>query len=99
MNSDSDRPMKIRYIDLFCGLGAFHTAFDRHNNIQKNIKYECVLACDINDDVRDIYEKNYGLKPRGDINEINIDSIPDFEILCAGFPCQPFSIAGKKKGV
>ena len=88
----------VKYIDLFCGLGAFHTAFNRHNLLQNNIKYTCVLACDIDEGVRKIYEENYGIKPHGDINNINLDSIPDFDILCAGFPCQPFSIAGNKKG-
>ena len=79
-------------------MGAFHTAFDRHNVLQNNVKYTCVLACDINKEVRKIYEDNYGIKPEGDIDKINIDTMPDFNILYAGFPCQPFSIAGNKKG-
>ena len=86
----------IKYIDLFCGLGAFHTAFDSINSESK--KYECVFACDIDENVRKIYKENYGIRPSGDINQINIDEIPDFDILCGGFPCQPFSIAGKKEG-
>jgi DNA (cytosine-5)-methyltransferase 1 len=86
----------IRYVDLFCGLGAFHSAFDRNNNEETN--YQCVFSCDIDENVRNIYEENYGIKPFGDINELNIRNMPDFEILCAGFPCQPFSIAGKKEG-
>ena len=89
---------KVKYIDLFCGLGAFHAAFDRINIIQNYTKYTCVLACDINKDIRKIYEENYRIKPEGDINEINLNTIPDFDILCAGFPCQPFSIAGNQKG-
>ena len=91
-------PKEVKYIDLFCGLGAFHTAFNRNNILQNNIKYDCVLACDINEGVRNIYEENYGIKPEGDINKINIDTMPDFNILCAGFPCQPFSIAGNQQG-
>lgn len=87
-----------KYADFFCGLGAFHTAFDRHNKKQKNNIYECVIACDIDNNVRKIYEENYGITPHADINKININEIPDFDILCAGFPCQPFSIAGNKKG-
>lgn len=89
---------EVKYVDLFCGLGAFHTAFNRNNKLQNNTKYMCVFACDINEGVRNIYEENYGIKPDGDINTINIDEIPDFDILCAGFPCQPFSIAGNQKG-
>lgn len=96
--SDIVKAKEINYIDLFCGLGAFHTAFERSNISQKNKIYNCVFACDINDGVRKIYEENYGLKPEGDINKVNIEKMPNFDILCAGFPCQPFSIAGKQNG-
>jgi DNA (cytosine-5)-methyltransferase 1 len=89
---------EIKYADLFCGLGAFHKAFNRNNLMNNNIRYTCVFACDINEGVRKIYEENYKIKPEGDINKINIDNIPNFDILCAGFPCQPFSIAGNQKG-
>lgn len=95
---DKTEKKEIKYIDLFCGLGAFHTAFNRNNIYQKKNNYTCVFACDINEGIRNIYQENYGIKPEGDINKINIDTIPDFDILCAGFPCQPFSIAGNKKG-
>lgn len=94
----SNNAMKVTYIDLFCGLGAFHTAFNRVNKSQNETQYECVFACDIDEKVRNIYEENYGMKPAGDINQVNIDKLPAFDILCAGFPCQPFSIAGKKEG-
>ena len=95
---DDTRKKEVKYIDLFCGLGAFHTAFNRNNIIQNDVNYTCVLASDIDEGVRNIYQENYGLTPEGDINKINIDTMPDFDILCAGFPCQPFSIAGNKKG-
>lgn len=98
MQPQENQRKEVKYIDLFSGLGAFHTAFNRINNLQNEIKYTCVLASDINEGVRNIYEENYGIKPEGDINKINIDTIPDFDILCAGFPCQPFSIAGNQKG-
>lgn len=87
---------EIKYIDLFCGLGAFHAAFDKAST--DTIKYTCALACDIDQDVRNIYEENYHIKPVGDINAVFPDDIPEFDILCAGFPCQPFSIAGKREG-
>jgi len=81
----------IRYIDLFCGLGAFHTAF-------ATPEFQCVMACDINETVRKIYKQNYNFEPKADIRQIKLNDIPDFEILCAGFPCQPFSIAGNGQG-
>jgi DNA (cytosine-5)-methyltransferase 1 len=87
---------EITYVDLFCGLGAFHTAFSRCSNAR--VKYKCVYACDIDENARNLYQENYGIQPTSDINEIDIDKLPDFDILCAGFPCQPFSIAGKKEG-
>ena len=88
----SQTTKKIRYIDLFCGLGAFHTAFNA------SPEFECVLACDINEGVRNIYKKNYNLEPKSDIRKLDINAMPDFEVLCAGFPCQPFSIAGNGDG-
>ena len=85
---------QIRYIDLFSGLGAFHQAF------QQNPLFRCVAACDIDEGARKIYEANFGLKPEGDIRDLaeKATEIPDFELLCAGFPCQPFSIAGNGEG-
>ena len=90
--SEPSIPNKIRYIDLFCGLGAFHAAFNQSS------AFECVLACDIDTGIRRIYKANYGLEPKSDIRNLDIEAMPDFELLCAGFPCQPFSIAGNGDG-
>jgi len=81
----------MKFIDLFCGIGGFHIALEKAG-------HECVLACDIDKDCRLIYKKNFNMTPLGDINDIKIKDIPDFDILCAGFPCQPFSHAGTQKG-
>jgi len=61
-------------------------------------RFKCVLACDIDEGARAIYKANYGLEPQGDIRSLPLTTMPDFEILCAGFPCQPFSIAGNGQG-
>lgn len=79
------------YIDLCCGIGGFHQALRRMN-------MTCVFACDIDENCREIYELNYNLKPEGDITKIDISSIPKFDVLCAGFPCQTFSKAGHQDG-
>jgi DNA (cytosine-5)-methyltransferase 1 len=89
--SEEDKITKFKFIDLFCGIGGFHQALT-------NINGECVFACDIDEKCREIYEENYKLKPSGDITTVDIDKIPAFDVLCGGFPCQPFSKAGQQKG-
>jgi len=64
MQTQENQRKEVKYIDLFCGLGAFHTAFNRNNILQNEVKYTCVLASDINEGVRKIYEENYGIKTR-----------------------------------
>ena len=82
----------MKFIDLFAGLGGFHQGFANTGG------YECVFACEIDSHLRELYEFNYGLMAAGDIKTVDEKSVPDHEILCAGFPCQPFSLAGLKKG-
>ena len=79
-----------KFIDLFCGIGGFHQAL-------KKMGAECVLACDIDKDCRVVYKDNYGIEPVSNIKDINEKTMVDFDIICAGFPCQAFSNGGKKK--
>ena len=81
----------MKFVDLFAGLGGFHVALN-------DLGHECVFACEIETYLRDHYEKNFKIYPEGDITKLNINNIPKHEILCAGFPCQPFSKAGNGKG-
>ncbi|MBP3253740.1 MAG: DNA cytosine methyltransferase [Bacteroidales bacterium] len=82
---------KFKYIDLFSGIGGFRFAMD-------SVGGECVFSSEINEYCKNVYLKNFGDYPNGDITKIDENIIPDFDILCAGFPCQPFSICGKKLG-
>jgi DNA (cytosine-5)-methyltransferase 1 len=81
----------MRFIDLFAGLGGFHVGLT-------NLGHKCVFACEIETGLQDTYEKNFGLRPSGDIRKVKTKDIPDHDILCAGFPCQPFSKAGAQPG-
>jgi len=83
--------MPFKFIDLFCGIGGFHHAM-------KSLGGECVLACDIDKKCREVYENNFGIKPAEDVTKLDETSIPDFDVLCGGFPCQAFSHAGNQEG-
>lgn len=87
----------VKYIDLFCGIGGFRYAANRVFN-QMDLKGECVYSSDIDKYAQDSYEANFGERPDGDITKVNASDIPDFDILFAGFPCQAFSIIGKREG-
>jgi len=93
-----DKEEKLRFIDLFCGIGGFHIAFEKACKSSK-IKADCVFASDIDKYAQDSYEANFGMRPHGDITLIDEKSIPDHDILFGGFPCQPFSIIGQMKGL
>lgn len=88
------RPPKnpnFTFIDLFAGIGGFRLAFQQLDG-------KCVFSSEIDAFAKDAYQHNFGEIPYGDITKIDADEIPDHDILCAGFPCQTFSIAGKRKG-
>jgi DNA (cytosine-5)-methyltransferase 1 len=89
---------RLRFIDLFCGIGGFRVAFEEACN-ENEIQTECVFSSDIDKYAQDSYEANFGERPYGDITKINEKDIPDHDILFAGFPCQPFSIIGQMKGL
>lgn len=85
---------KFRYIDLFAGVGGFHQAM-------RYLGGECIMAAEINQACVETYNANFETYEgyvRGDVNEIDPCEIPEFDVVCAGFPCQPFSKAGLQKG-
>ena len=82
----------MKFIDLFAGLGGFHLAL-------RDLGHVCVFASEIDETLRDLYEVNFGIRPFGDIRKVNASDIPGHNILCAGFPCQPFSKAGMQDGL
>jgi len=92
--------MAYKFIDLFAGIGGFHLAFHQ-------LGAECVFSSEWDESARKTYEHNFkSISPKlfksgnfaGDITKIDKSEIPDFDILCGGFPCQPFSQAGHKLG-
>lgn len=102
----NDSKPKFRFIDLFAGIGGFHTAMH-------SVGGKCVFASEWDKNARITYEENYkAIEPslfakdkegnykffNADINDVELDKVPDFDVLCGGFPCQAFSIAGKRKG-
>lgn len=79
------------FIDLFAGLGGFRLSLE-------SLGARCVYSSEWDEPVRKVYEMNFEDKPHGDITKINEKDIPEHDILCAGFPCQAFSISGKQLG-
>ncbi|MEO8515104.1 MAG: DNA (cytosine-5-)-methyltransferase [Flavobacterium sp.] len=82
----------MRFIDLFAGLGGFHIALEK-------LGHECVFASEKKEHLAKLYEENFSIEVNRDITKIEIEKIPHFDILCAGFPCQPFSKAGDQLGL
>lgn len=83
---------KLKFIDLFAGIGGFHIALEK-------LGHECVFASEKRVNLAELYEKNFDIEVNRDITKIEVSDIPSFDILCAGFPCQPFSKAGKQDGL
>ncbi len=83
--------MSAKFIDLFSGIGGFRLGFESQG-------FQCVFSSEIDEHAKEMYCENFGDKPFGDITKISEKDIPKFDILLGGFPCQPFSIAGEKKG-
>lgn len=87
----SPKKAKFKFIDLFAGIGGFRLAF-------QSLGGKCVFSSEWDKSAKQTYEANFGDYPYGDITKVPETEIPDHDILCAGFPCQAFSIAGKRGG-
>lgn len=81
----------LRFIDLFAGLGGFHQAL-------QTLGHRCVFSCESDEALSQLYAKNFNITPHNDIRTLDLSTIPNHDILCAGFPCQPFSKAGDQQG-
>lgn len=81
----------FKFIDLFAGIGGIRQSFEKNGG-------KCVFSSEIDAFAKYTYYTNFGVVPFGDITKIDADSIPQHEVLCAGFPCQPFSHIGKREG-
>ena len=81
----------LRFIDLFAGIGGFRIALEKAGA-------KCVFSSEWDKYARQTYQANFNEIPFGDITKVDLLQIPDFDILCAGFPCQPFSSIGKREG-
>ena len=82
---------QLKFIDLCSGIGGFH-------QVLRDKGHKCVMACDIDPKCRESYKLNYDINPEDDLSKLDINCIPSFNIICAGFPCQPFSKAGYREG-
>lgn len=89
--SENNNEERLKFVDLFSGIGGFRLAMDKAGA-------ECVFSSDIDKYARETYSENFSEEPSGDITKIQAKEIPDHDILTAGFPCQSFSLAGKRLG-
>jgi len=82
----------LRFFDLFAGIGGMRLGMERAG-------HKCVGACEIDESCRETYKRHFGEYPEyKDVKEMQADSLPQFDVLCAGFPCQSFSYSGNRKG-
>lgn len=81
----------FRFVDLFAGIGGFHQAMTALGG-------ECVLASETDPRAAEVYKRNYGIDALRDVRTVGKDDLGEYDVLCAGFPCQPFSKAGERKG-
>ena len=82
----------MKFFDLFCGVGGFRLGMERNGNV-------CIGRCEIDKYARQTYAKNFGHEPEfRDARDIDPTKLPEFQCLCAGFPCQSFSLAGARRG-
>src|SRR5262245_23788910 len=93
MMEKNSKKHSITFIDLFAGIGGIRLAFENAGAGST----KCVFSSEWDEKAQDTYEENFGERPAGDITKIKAEDIPDHDILTAGFPCQPFSIAGVSK--
>lgn len=82
---------KLKFIDLFCGIGGFRCALEAGG-------HECVFSSDVDPHSHQTYSRNFGEEPSGDVTKVKASEVPAHDVLCGGFPCQPFSISGKRLG-
>ena len=82
---------KLKFIDLFCGIGGFRQALVERG-------HRCVFSSDWDPHAQEVYLLNYGESPKGDLTDLSEKDFPVHDLLCGGFPCQPFSISGNQRG-
>lgn len=82
---------RFKFADMFAGIGGFH-------QVMTKLGGECIFACEIDKDAANVYLENYGINPLVDIKKVSWEDIKGVDVLCGGFPCQGFSIGGKKLG-
>jgi len=88
-------PNSIKFVDLFAGIGGLRLGFEQACQ-SLNFQPQCLLSSEINPDACHVYQQNFNQSPEGDM--FKIAQLPPHDVLLAGFPCQSFSYAGKKKG-